>query len=162
MGDHAVTHCQPRLEKVIDCEQGGISKAVNWQGGGGFRFYRLGDTVFDEHGQIQTNIGYGALASHIWFSETATPLDPERRKSLFLGQHNSTGYALLYNGILGDKSAKGGNVLTRTTLDLIRAEAGDFDGPMIVYGERAAFGAATLEREGITFKQTPYDVKARR
>ena len=42
MGDHAVTHCQPRLQKVIVGEQGGISKAVDWQGGGGFRYYRLG------------------------------------------------------------------------------------------------------------------------
>ena len=37
MGDHAATHCLPRLQKVIDGEQGGISKAVGWQGGGGFR-----------------------------------------------------------------------------------------------------------------------------
>ncbi|MGB0798090.1 MAG: site-specific DNA-methyltransferase, partial [Planktomarina sp.] len=39
MGDHAVTHCVPRLQKVTDGEQGGISKAQNWQGGGG----RTGD-----------------------------------------------------------------------------------------------------------------------
>lgn len=162
LGDHAVTHCQPRLSKVIHGEQGGISKAVEWQGGGGFRFYNLGDTVFDVNGQIQSNIAFTALASHIWFFETATPLAAERRKSLFLGSHKGTGFALLYNGILGDKSANGGNVLTRATLDLIRAAAGDFDGPLVIYGERATFGAATLEREGITFKQTPYDVKARR
>ena len=41
MGDHAISHCVPRLNKVIDGEQGGISKSVGWQGGGGFRFYRL-------------------------------------------------------------------------------------------------------------------------
>jgi adenine-specific DNA-methyltransferase len=52
MGDHAVTHCQPRQVKVTDGEQGGISKAQNWQGGGGFRFYRLGSTVFDDIRQI--------------------------------------------------------------------------------------------------------------
>lgn len=45
MGEHAVTHCAPRLRKVIDGEQGGISKAVEWMGGDGFRFYRLGSTV---------------------------------------------------------------------------------------------------------------------
>ena len=42
MGEHAVSHCVLRLRKVIEGEQGGISKSVNWQGGGGFRFYRLG------------------------------------------------------------------------------------------------------------------------
>lgn len=33
MGGHAVTHCVPRLKKVIDGEQGGISEAMNWKGG---------------------------------------------------------------------------------------------------------------------------------
>jgi len=41
LGDHCHTHCQPRLKKVVDGEQGGISQAVNWKGGGGFRFYKL-------------------------------------------------------------------------------------------------------------------------
>ena len=36
MGEHAVTHCVPRMQKVLDGEQGGISEAVNWNGGGGF------------------------------------------------------------------------------------------------------------------------------
>ena len=50
MGEHAVTHCAPRLNKVIEGEQGGVSKFVDWRGGGGFRFYRLGSPVFDEEG----------------------------------------------------------------------------------------------------------------
>ena len=47
MGDHAITHCAPRLQKVIEGEQGGISESVGWKGGGGFRFYRLGPPTFD-------------------------------------------------------------------------------------------------------------------
>lgn len=46
LGEHCYTHCVPRLKKVISGEDpGGISKAVNWQGGGGFRFYRLGPSL---------------------------------------------------------------------------------------------------------------------
>lgn len=46
IGDHCHTHIIPRLEKVIDGEdQGGISKSVNWQGGGGFRYYKLAPTL---------------------------------------------------------------------------------------------------------------------
>ena len=42
MGDHAYTHCKVRLDKVIDgSDQGGISKAVGWQGGGAYKFYEL-------------------------------------------------------------------------------------------------------------------------
>ena len=46
LGNHCYTHCIPRLEKVIDgTDQGGISKAVNWQGGGGFKFYELAPSL---------------------------------------------------------------------------------------------------------------------
>ncbi|MFH1287287.1 MAG: site-specific DNA-methyltransferase, partial [bacterium] len=40
LGDHCYTHCVPRLKKVCDgTDQGGISKSVDWKGGGGFKFY---------------------------------------------------------------------------------------------------------------------------
>lgn len=53
MGEHCYTHCKPRLDKVIDGEQGGISKAVNWKGGGGYKFYELAPTLIvkDKYGQ---------------------------------------------------------------------------------------------------------------
>lgn len=52
LGNHCYTHCVPRLESVVDGEQGGISKAVNWSGGGGFKFYELAPTLLveDAHG----------------------------------------------------------------------------------------------------------------
>lgn len=162
MGDHAVTHCAPRLQKVVDGEQGGISKAQNWLGGGGFRFYRLGPPVFTEDGQIQPDIRFPVLAAHIWFAETGSPWTAPQPLTPFLGAQGGHGYALLYNGILGDKSVSGGNVLTRKTLAAIRAAQGDFTGPLTVYGERTALSEATLKAEQIEFKQTPYDVKARK
>ena len=161
MGDHAVTHCAPRLQKVIDGEQGGISKAQNWEGGGGFRFYRLGPAVFDEDGRLQPDIRFPVLAAHVWFAETGAPMHANTKPSAFLGSRDGHGYALLYNGILGDKSVNGGNVLTRKTLAIIRKAAGDFDGPVTIYGERTALSDATLKSERLTFKQTPYDVRAR-
>ncbi|WP_114418019.1 site-specific DNA-methyltransferase [Marinospirillum perlucidum] len=161
-GDHAVTHCAPRLQKVIEGENGGISKAVKWQGGGGFRFYRLGPPVFTEDGQIQPDIRFPVFAAHIWFAETGSPWTEPQPLTPFLGAHEGKGYALLYNGILGDKSASGGNVLTRKTLAVIRAAQGDFTGPLTVYGERTALTEPTLKAEQIEFKQTPYDVKARK
>ena len=48
LGEHARTHCQPRLKKVVDgSDQGGISKAVGWQGGGGFRFFTLAPSLLN-------------------------------------------------------------------------------------------------------------------
>lgn len=59
MGDHAYTHCKVRLDKVVDgSDQSGISEAVEWKGGGAYKFYELapsfitkdefGNTVIDE------------------------------------------------------------------------------------------------------------------
>ncbi|MFH1798147.1 MAG: site-specific DNA-methyltransferase [Candidatus Omnitrophota bacterium] len=46
LGDHCYTHCVPRLKKVCDgMDQGGISKAVDWKGGGGFKFYELAPSL---------------------------------------------------------------------------------------------------------------------
>lgn len=52
LGDHCYTHCLPRLKAVVDGEQGGISKTVEWKGGGGFKFYELAPTLIvkDSHG----------------------------------------------------------------------------------------------------------------
>lgn len=55
MGNHAYTHCKVRMDKVIAGEDpGGITKAQNWQGGGGYRFYEVAPTLinkdpFDEY-----------------------------------------------------------------------------------------------------------------
>ena len=164
MGEHAVSHCIPRLNKVIDGEQGGISKSVGWQGGGGFRFYRLGPPVFDEEGHIRSDIRFSVLAAHVYFSETGRPWRGNGG-SPFLGLHEGHAYALLYNGILGDRHARGGNVLTRATLAVIRQEIArkdaSFAGPLTIYGEQSRLTPATLDRESIVFKQTPYDIKAR-
>ena len=61
------------------------------------------------------------------------------------------------------RSVNGGNVLTRKTLGIIRETLPEgFDLPLTIYGERSALSAATLGAENIVFRQTPYDVKARR
>lgn len=49
LGDHCHTHCIPRLQKVIDGEDpGGITKAVDWKGGGGFRYYKLAPSLLEK------------------------------------------------------------------------------------------------------------------
>ncbi len=156
MGDHAITHCVPRLRKVIEGEQGGISQSVGWQGGGGFRFYRLGAPVFDTEGRINPAIRFPHLAAHVWFSETHAALHGEATLPL-LGVHNGVALYLLYNGILGDKRPAGGNVLTAKLL----AALPPHDGPKIVYGEACRISPARLKSLAIVFKQTPYDLKAR-
>lgn len=45
LGPHCYSHCKKRIDGVIDGEQSGISKAVNWQGGGGYKFYELAPSL---------------------------------------------------------------------------------------------------------------------
>ena len=49
LGEHCHTHIIPRLKKVIDGEDpGGITEAVGWKGGGGFRYYRLAPSLLEK------------------------------------------------------------------------------------------------------------------
>lgn len=155
IGEHAKTHCQKRLKQVVDGEQGGISESVNWKGGGGFKFYELGEAVFNEYGSLNHEIKFPTLAAHIWFLETKTPIQI-KESTPFLGIHNGTAYYLLYNGILGDRRPQGGNVLTSKVLnelpDITEHEK------IVIYGESSRLGEARLKQHNITFKQIPYDV----
>ena len=188
MGEHAATHCLPRLQKVIDGEQGGISKAVNWAGGGGFRFMQLGALVFDEHGRIHPDVRFATLAAFIWQQETGAAFDPLKAKpgTPYLGTHyefNScsrtsllgeepisfiktpqfAGY-LLFNGILKDKRPASGNVLTQAVLDALLALHASTSAPEVplrVYGEACRLGAERLKQANVTFRHIPYDVRAR-
>lgn len=61
--EHCHTHIIPRLQKVIDGnDQGGISNTVNWQGGGGFRYYKLAPSLIvnDRWGNPVINPEYNA------------------------------------------------------------------------------------------------------
>ncbi len=227
MGEHAATHCLPRLVKVINGEQGGISKAVGWgvaadggkwQGGGGFRFMQLGAPVFDDTGRIHPAVRFATLAAFVWQQETGTAFDVLGAKpgTPYLGTHyvfdswsrpyslglspieapktaqkelleaendqitkntlsedspavppappTGAAYYLLFNGILGDKRPASGNVLTREVLAALlalHAKVAPANTPIVVYGESVRVGPARLAASGVTFKQIPYDVRAR-
>lgn len=63
MGEHAFSHCKYRMDRIISGEdKGGISKNVNWQGGGGYRFYELAPTLIkqDVFGEEVINEEYDA------------------------------------------------------------------------------------------------------
>lgn len=49
LGEHCHTHIIPRMQRVVDgSDQDGISKALNWQGGGGFRYYKLAPSLLEQ------------------------------------------------------------------------------------------------------------------
>lgn len=156
MGNHATTHCMPRLRKVIEGEQGGISEAVGWKGGSGFRFVKLGETLFDAFGRLNPKVRFPDLAAFIWWRETKAPAigGSIQTASPFLGVHEGRGLYLLYNGILGDKRPKGGNVLTPAVL----ASLPKHHGPRVIYAEATTYSPSSLSRMNIVFRQIPYDL----
>ncbi|MDO9476674.1 MAG: site-specific DNA-methyltransferase [Pseudohongiella sp.] len=156
-GEHARSKCQVRLAKVVEGEDSGISKSVGWKGGGGFQFFKLGNSIFDDEGRIQKGVRFKDLAAHIWFAETGAPRSTRAKTEAFLGVHNEIGYYLLFNGILGDLSKSGGNVLTKRILKCLPK----FNGPKVIYGEANDLPEELMSELDITFKQTPYDIKAR-
>jgi adenine-specific DNA-methyltransferase len=161
MGEHAVTHCIPRLQKVIEGEQGGISKAVSWQGGGGFSFFTLGAPVFDAEGHITPEVHFNDLAAYIWWLETKSATGAKPAKNTpFIGELDGVAYYLLYNGILGDRRPNGGNVLTSSVLEHL-LESHPHAGKKVIFGEASRLGAARLLDNHIEFKQIPYELHDR-
>ena len=157
MGEHALSHCLPRLRKVVEGEQGGISAAVGWQGGGGFRTLQLGAPLFDEQGDLHTEVRFSDLAAFVWMRETGSAWEPPAAPGPLLGVHEGRAYYLLYNGILGDRRPAAGNVLTSAVLDNLR-RPGWPERPKVVYGEACLLGDARLAVHGITFRQLPHAV----
>ena len=124
--------------------------------GGGFRYCELGEPLFDETGMIRESVKFSELARHVYFSETGEPLPRARvLNTPFLGECRGVGIYLLYNGILGDESVNGGNVLTRRTL----AKLPPFGGPKVVFCAGCLLGRERLQALGITVRQTPYEIK---
>jgi adenine-specific DNA-methyltransferase len=120
--------------------------------GGGFQFCRLSqEPLFTASGQIRADVRYAQLADFVWFGETGTGYTGAADSPL-LGVADGRAIYLLYNGILKDKSAGGGNVLTHAVL----ADLPAFDGPRVIYAAASRLSLPALARAGIVFKQTPY------
>lgn len=94
LGDHAYTHCYPRLKAVVDGEQGGISKAVNWQGGGGFQFYELAPTLLEKgkYGNLEISDKYNSeMLAHAMAKHEGYAYEPDENcfwKQGYSGENN--------------------------------------------------------------------------
>lgn len=81
LGEHCYSLCKPRLDRVIDGEQTGISKYVEWRGGGGYKFYELAPSLIekDKYGnpiiskQYNSNMLIAAVAKLNGYSYAPDP-----------------------------------------------------------------------------------------
>ena len=148
LGDHCYTHCKPRLDRVIDGEQGGISKAVNWYGGGGYKFYELAPTLIvkDKYGNPV-------------FSEQYSPEMLVAAVAKINGYHYAPDSETFWKqGFCQDNSFiyVTTQYLTGELLDGIAAEVGAFENLLIC---APAFDTGLNKRyENITVRKIPQSV----
>lgn len=125
--------------------------------GGSFLYCTLSKPLFDAKGRISDDVDYQDLARHVYFCTTGEPLPSQATsKSPLIGIHNDCAIYLLFNGILGDKSEDGGNILTRKTLSSLPLH----HGPRIVYANGCTLSHDYLQQVNIVFHQIPYEVRA--
>ena len=154
-----VIEMDERISRAVTAER--LRRAIHGYGdtkglGGGFRYCNLAEPLFDETGNIRECVAFRELAAHIFFTETGSPIPKQvTGRSPFLGVHEGKAVYLLFNGVLGDKRADGGNVLTGEVLRKLP----NHNGTKVIYGEGCRLGPARLKREGIIFKQIPYRIK---
>ena len=140
-----------RGERLADSPEARDAEAIF-----GRSHFKSDEHWFDAEGQIRKEVSFDELAHHVFFMEMGEPL-PKRAtgRSPLIGIAKETAVYLLYNGILGDKDPSGGNVLTSTLLKKLPKH----DGPKIIYGTSCRISPSRLDREGISFRQVPYEVR---
>jgi adenine-specific DNA-methyltransferase len=156
----AATVTAERLRRVIAGYEKGGDPTKRVEGlGGGFRFCRLGVPLFDEFGDIATEVTFPDLAAHIFFSETGVPI-PHRAQSEFLGVHQGRAVYLLFSEAHAQTPREAsGNMLTPDRLINLPAPPQGFEGARVVYAEGCTVSADRLKAAGVLFKQIPYQIE---
>ena len=125
MGDHAYTHAKKRIDDVVSgFDQTGISKLVDWSGGGGYKFYELAPTLInvDEFGQAIINEKYNpemlanAVSKHEGYKYSPN-------SDIYWKQSNNGSKSYLYVTT---------NHLSRTVIDSIKNSMSDDEYLLIV------------------------------
>ena len=156
-----------RLGETIFDDAGGINPAVRFATLAAFIWQQETGTAFDP---ASAKPGTPYLDTHYIINSYSCTTD-EGYDPISLENPAKTppmapkfSVYLLFNGILGDKRPVSGNVLTRDVLAALlnlHAQLAPANTPLVVYGESVRVGPARLAAAGVTFKQIPYDVRAR-
>lgn len=145
LGDHCYTHIIPRLKKVIDGEdQGGITKTVDWKGGGGFRFYELAPSLLkkDKWDNYIINPEYNAeMLAEAMCKQLGFTYEPSDSIYWMHGRSNESDFLYVTT-----------QNLTRETLQAISDEVGDERTLLICC---KAFRAGKTEFSNLTLEKIP-------
>lgn len=145
LGEHCHTHIVPRLKKVIDGEdQGGVSNALDWKGGGGFRYFKLAPSLLqkDKWDNWIINKQYNAAM----LSEAICKLEG------FIYSPSNTVYWIHGYSTETDYIYVTTQALTRDQLALLSDEVGNERTLLVMC---SAFQAKTSDFQNLTIKKIP-------
>lgn len=126
LGNHSVTHIIPRMKSVVSGEdQGGISKIIGWKGGGGFKYFELGDSLFVQDEDLRYTIinpkmYNGALVRAVLKIEGFKLLNPDN------GLHGISGTTVAHVTE---------QYLTQEYIDVLINEIGDRAKYLVIYAK---------------------------
>ncbi|MBQ9213646.1 MAG: site-specific DNA-methyltransferase [Bacteroidales bacterium] len=144
MEDYAETITAERVKRVID----GYGDTEGT--GGGFDYYELGETIFNDDKNLNENIGEDKIREYIWFSETHKPfqIPKENDNGYFLGKFNNCGYWFYYQKD------------TATTLDddFLKTMETDCE-QYVIYADKCILPKDFMKEKNIIFKKIPRDVR---
>jgi len=151
LGEHCYTHIVPRLKKVIDGEDlKGVTKAVDWKGGGGFRFYELAPSLLkkDKWDNYIINPEYNAeMLTEAMCKQLGFTYKPSDSVYWIHGHSTESDYIYVTT-----------QNLTRETLQAISDEVGD-DRTLLICCK--AFRAGKTEFPNLTLEKIPNAILTR-
>ncbi len=134
-----------RLKKVVE----GYEGATYPEGAGqGFKYLDLNGELYDYSGYVNPDAKYDDMAAYIYFTETKNYLDISTINNPYIGKHKSTSYFLFFK-------EKDNNILDEKAFSKVLV----YEGAKVVYADKCLIDEDTLIRQGVTFKQIPYELQ---
>lgn len=154
MEDYAETITAERVRRVM--KGYGEGKNATEGTGGSFTFYELGETVFDENGYLNENVGTEKLREYVWYTETNVPYNRRgasnannaKAAQYLLGNNNGTAYYFYYE-------PKKITTLDKTFLNTITDKAEQY----VIYADNCLLTEEFMQLNHIIFKKIPRDIK---
>lgn len=146
MGDYADNITAERVKRVINGYGSGKKEVPGT--GGSFSYYELGDRLFMEDGNLNSEISTSDIRDYIWYMETHAEIsEGSSDEENLLGVNNDTAYYFIY-----EKDRQ--TVLDREFLATIKTKAEQY----IIYADTCMISEEKLQQFNITFKKIPRDI----
>jgi len=115
--------------------------------GGKFDFYKLSLPIFDEHQNLNEEVGLAKMREYIWFSETRTPFTEPYAENYFLGKKEDSAYYFIYEK---DRLT----TLDYDALELIKTKGEQY----VIYADNCLLPKEFMAKKNIIFKKIPRDI----